>query len=199
MTSALSLPLLPTCEDASLVEGARRGATWARATLYDRHARDVARVLGAVLGPDPEVADLVQETFVEAFGSISRLRDVDALTPWLRQIAVNRARSCIRRRARLRLFGALGLVDVPDPPSKSASPEVREALAETYRIIEALPVDLRIAFTLRFIDGRELVEVADACEVSLATIKRRLVAAEARFRRIAAHGGKLDDWLGGRP
>jgi RNA polymerase sigma-70 factor (ECF subfamily) len=149
--------------------------------------------------PCSGVADLVQETFVEAFGSIGRLRDVDALPAWLRQIAVNRARSCIRRRARLRLFGALGFVDVPDPASKSASPEVREALAETYRIIEALPVDLRIAFTLRFVDGRELVEVAEACQVSLATIKRRLVTAEARFRRMAAHGGKLDDWLGGWP
>jgi RNA polymerase sigma-70 factor (ECF subfamily) len=43
----------------------------------------------------------------------------------------------------------------------------------------------------------ELVEVADACDVSLATIKRRLARAQKRFKNIAAQYPALGSWLDG--
>jgi RNA polymerase sigma-70 factor (ECF subfamily) len=53
---------------------------------------------------------------------------------------------------------------------------------------------------LRFIDGMELVEVADACSVSLATIKRRLARAQKRFSAMARTYPELDEWVsGGEP
>ena len=56
-------------------------------------------------------------------------------------------------------------------------------------------VDKFIAFALRFVDGMELVEVAEACEVSLATIKRRLARAQAKFTNIARTYPVLHEWL----
>ena len=44
-----------------------------------------------------------------------------------------------------------------------------------------LPDDERMAFSLRFISEMQLTEVAAACRVSLATVKRRLARAESRF------------------
>jgi RNA polymerase sigma-70 factor (ECF subfamily) len=58
-----------------------------------------------------------------------------------------------------------------------------------------LPADERIPFALRFIDGMELTEVARACTVSLATIKRRLSRAEQRFTAFAALEPALAEWL----
>ncbi|HSO35118.1 MAG TPA: sigma-70 family RNA polymerase sigma factor [Labilithrix sp.] len=190
------LPLDPALVGpAALVAAVREGEDWARAALYDRHAPDVARVLHAVLGPDQEVADLIQETFIEVFEAIETLRDVDALAGWMRQIAVNVARSCIRKRRRMRWLHVLGLTHVVEPAAVVAPPEARQAIAETYRVLGELPLDLRVAFSLRHIDGLELTDVALACGVSLATIKRRLTAAEESFRRHARRGGKLDEWL----
>ena len=180
---------------AALVAAVREGEDWARAQLYDRHAPDVARVLHAVLGPDHEIADLIQETFIEVFDAIGSLRDVDALAGWMRQIAVNVARSCIRKRRRSRWLHVFGLTSVVEPVAIVAPPEARQAIAETYRVLGELPIDLRVAFSLRHIEGLELTDVALACDVSLATIKRRLAAAEESFRRHARRGGKLDEWL----
>ena len=180
---------------AALVAAVREGEDWARAALYDRHAPDVARVLHAVLGPDQELSDLIQETFIEVFDAIGTLRDADALAPWMRQVAVNIARSCIRKRRRLRWLHVLGLVNVVEPAAVVAPPEARQAIAETYRVLGELPVELRLAFSLRHIEGLELTEVALACEVSLATIKRRLTTAEESFRKHARRGGKLEEWL----
>ena len=155
----------------------------------------MARVLHAVLGPDQEIADLIQETFIEVFDAIGTLRDVEALAGWIRQVAVNIARSTIRRRRRMRWLHVLGLIEVTEPAAVVAPPEARQAIAETYRVLGELPVDLRVAFSLRHIEGLELTQVAAACDVSLATIKRRLATAEESFRKHARRGGKLDEWL----
>ena len=197
--SALSVTNMPPSHApqgvAQLVMAVSEGEDWARAALYDRHASDVARVLHAVLGPDQEIADLIQDTFIEVFDAIGALRDVDALAGWIRHIAVNVARSTIRKRRRMRWLHVFGLADVVEPAAIVAPPEARQALAETYRVLGEMSDDLRIAFTLRHIEGLELTQVASACDVSLATIKRRLVSAEDSFRKHARRGGKLDEWL----
>src|SRR3954468_16867376 len=171
--SVLSVTALPIADAthgaADLVAAVRAGEDWARAELYDRHAPDVARVLHAVLGPDQEIADLIQETFIEVFDAIGTLRDGDALAGWMRQIAVNIARSCIRKRRRMRWLHVLGLANVVEPAAIVAPPEARQAITETYRVLGELPVELRLAFSLRHVEGLELTEVAAACGVSLAT------------------------------
>jgi RNA polymerase sigma-70 factor (ECF subfamily) len=64
-------------------------------------------------------------------------------------------------------------------------------------VLERLPADERVAFALRFIDSMELTQVADACGVSLATIKRRLSRAQQTFQRLAAEHAVLREWLEG--
>jgi RNA polymerase sigma-70 factor (ECF subfamily) len=87
--------------------------------------------------------------------------------------------------------------DVPDIEAPAAPPEDKEALRATYRILSRLPADERIAFALRFIDGMELTEVAAACRVSLATIKRRVARAKSTFEAEAGHHPSLGPWLEG--
>jgi RNA polymerase sigma-70 factor (ECF subfamily) len=48
---------------------------------------------------------------------------------------------------------------------------------------------------LRYIDGMELTAVAQACGVSLATIKRRLSRAQVTFSALAARQSVLVEWL----
>ena len=43
----------------------------------------------------------------------------------------------------------------------------------------------------------ELTEVARACDVSLATVKRRLTSAQKKFAKIASTYPELSDWVKG--
>ncbi|MFY0537503.1 sigma factor-like helix-turn-helix DNA-binding protein [Nannocystis pusilla] len=70
----------------------------------------------------------------------------------------------------------------------------RAARADLRRALR-LPADERIAFALRFIDEQPLGDVAAACDCSLATVKRRLSAAQARFRRLAERDPMLAEHL----
>jgi RNA polymerase sigma-70 factor (ECF subfamily) len=183
--------------DAELVDGFRRGDPRARAALYDRHADHVHRVLYRLLGFDRDLADLHHDVFVRALVSLPRLSDPSALKGWLTMIAVHVARSAIARRRRRAWLWFLPPEELPEADSGDATPEVRDALQATYEVLDRLPVDERIAFALRFIDGMELTEVAEACGVSLATVKRRLARAGERFEAVARRDPVLETWLEG--
>ena len=181
--------------EVALVAALQAGRAEARRALFDRYSRDVERVLFRVLGPDTELADLLQDVFVVALGSIDQVRDPRALRGWLTGIAVRKARKCIVKRQRWRLIQFFAPADVPEQEAAVAPVEVSEALRCTYEIMGQLPADERVAFALRHIDGMELTAVAAACNVSLATIKRRLARAQRTFNALASEHAALAEWV----
>jgi RNA polymerase sigma-70 factor (ECF subfamily) len=183
--------------DEALVAALLENQPGAAATLFDRYAVHVRRVLARVLGPDPDQLDLVQDVFVTALESIGKLEDPRALRAWLAQIAVFSARTRIRRRTRWRFLRFMPSEELPEPALEAVDYEGSEALRAVYRALAKLDADDRIAFALRFIDGMELSDVATVCQVSLATIKRRLGRAQSAFRQAAHPEPALAEWLRG--
>ncbi len=188
-------PVLALGDDADLVAALRAGHPAAPTVLFDRHAPRVQRVLVRTLGFDPEIPDLVQEVFVRALQRLDGLRDGASLSGWLSGIAVFTARETIRRRARWRWLRFLPREELPEVEAPQAGPETSEALRSLYAVLEELSADERIAFALRYVEQMELTEVAEACGVSLATLKRRLARAESRFVAIARRHPALEDWI----
>jgi RNA polymerase sigma-70 factor (ECF subfamily) len=183
-------------EDGAALAALRRRDPAAVGALFDRHARRIERLLLSVLGPDPDLPDLVQQTFLGVLSSLPSFRgDAASLVSWLNRVCVFTARKHIRqRRARRWLrFGAPE--ELPELPASAAGPELRAAAARAYRLMDGMPTDERLAFGLRFIEQLELAEVAEAMELSLATVKRRLAAARARFVDRARHDPLLRPWL----
>ncbi len=181
-------------DDVRLVRGLREREPWAAAVLVDRHLAHVRRVLVRVMGAgEPELDDLVQEVFTRALAGAHRLSFAGALTSWLASIAVFTGREAIRRRSRWRWLWFTA--NPPDRPAPAPTAEVSEAARTVYALLDRLPVDERIPFALRAIDGMELTEVAAACGVSVPTVRRRLARAERRFQSLAAGCESLAPWM----
>src|SRR5687768_4202088 len=125
-------------DDSTLVHAALQSETAARTQIFDRHARHVARVLVRILGPDQEIADLVQDAFVMAFRDLERLQEPAALKAWLTAIAVNIARGHIRRQSRRRWLRFFAPEDMPDASGPFADEETREATRATYAILKKM-------------------------------------------------------------
>ena len=189
----VALPI-PEAESA-LVAALKSGRSEARRALFERYADDVERVLCRILGPDPEIVDLLQDVFVVALSSIDRLKNPDALRSWLTGIAVHKARKCIVRRQRWRIIQFFAPSDLPEREAILSPAEVGEALRATYTVLSGLPADLRIVFALRHVDGMELLAIATACNVSLATVKRRLLRSQQRFTELAREHASLAEWF----
>ena len=68
-------------------------------------------------------------------------------------------------------------------------------LGRVYEVLDKVPVKERIPFTLRIIDGMALQDVAQACDVSLATVKRRITRARQRFSVLAKNYPLLEELM----
>lgn len=171
-------------DDATLVSAIRAGNPSAKAELFQRYAPQLERLITHVLGYDSELADVLQETFASALRSLSGLKDPNALRPWLFRIATSTAKKMLRTRTRrrwLRYFTDDDDEARHEPRFEPPDADALQAAREVYLILDRLPVDERLAFALRYINGLELMAVAAACDVSLATVKRRLQRAERSF------------------
>ena len=146
--------------------------------LFRQFAPYVATIGYRLLGRDGEVDDLVQDVFIAAHRGLGSLRNRDAVKGWLATVTVRLARRRLRtRRLRglLRIDGSDDYLEVADT---SAGPDTRALVARIYQILDRVPVDRRIAWSLRFVHGEKLSRVAELCECSLATAKRRIRAAQ---------------------
>jgi RNA polymerase sigma-70 factor (ECF subfamily) len=196
-TSVFTLltPLTFVGDDRALVDALRAGHPGAAAALYDRYAGQIRLTLRSILGPDDDIPDLLQEVFIRALDRVDALRDVSRLASWLTGIAVFVGRAQIRLRSRRRWLRFFSPERTETQQREQPSSDARRALREVYAVLDRMPPDERMAFVLRYIHGTTLVEAAEACETSLATIKRRLTRAEKRFLEAVRRQPVLAEWL----
>src|SRR6266511_2738035 len=76
---------LPPDEEAGLAARARDGAGAAQAELFRRHAPRLLPLLTRLLSSTADAEDALQDTFVEAFADLPKLRDLEAFGGWLRR------------------------------------------------------------------------------------------------------------------
>jgi RNA polymerase sigma-70 factor, ECF subfamily len=146
--------------------------------VFRRYSSYVASVALRLLGRDADVDDVVQEVFVVAMRGLRNLREPMAIKGWLATVAVRVTRKKLRRR-RLRSFFGLEAAPEYGEIVVAASQEKALLITRAYRILDELPVNEKIAWMLRHVEGEALEDVAKICGCSLATAKRRIAAAQA--------------------
>lgn len=155
--------------------------------LFRRYSSHVARIGFRLLGREDEVDDLVQDVFLVAFKHREQLRDPWAIKGWLSTITVRTA----RRRLRLRRMRSFVGLDAPQALSLSqpgTSPEEDALLRRIYGLLDQVSVEQRLAWTLRYVEGERLEQVANRCGCSLATAKRRIAATHNFLQAELTHG-----------
>ncbi len=169
-------------DDGALVAGVRAGNGLAMAALYDRYVGDVRRILMHTLGPRLDLADLVQDVFVNVLTSVHSLREPEALRGWLFQVTVHTARKHLRSRSRRWWLSLWPEGDeVETQPAVMLEENASDAVQATFAILGRMAPEDRLVFSLRYVSGLGPTEMAEACETSLSTLKRRLARAEQRF------------------
>jgi len=156
--------------------------------IYRRYGRYVAAVILRLDGRPSELDDLVQDVFVEAAAGIARLREPEAIKGWLATIAVRTVRRRLRMRRAWRFLGLerdAAEVVLVDP---RASPADRALLRAVYRVLDQMPIQDRLAFTLHVIEGETLEAVAKLCGCGLATAKRRVARGQRLIEQRMSDG-----------
>jgi RNA polymerase sigma-70 factor, ECF subfamily len=173
----------PAPEVAVLVDRARRRDPEAFRDLFHAHVGAVHRVVRRMVGARPDVEDLVQTAFVEAFRSLPDFRGDALFSTWLTRIAVR----VTLRAARRRHPPASQLDDVAEPAAQEPGPEQVAAARETLALVESLLDELRpkrrAAFVLHVLEGYSMDEVAAILSASTSAVKVRVHDARRHIER----------------
>src|SRR5690348_6532866 len=148
---APSEPAAVSSSDADLIAAWQGGDEQAAAELVRRHARALARFLGATGAGGADVDDLVQETFIRAFRALDRFRGQCQFRTWLLTIGGNALKDAGRRAAREKV--------VPLDDERAVAGETAGKLG---RELARLPRLQREVFLLRAQQGFEYEEIARA-------------------------------------
>lgn len=139
-------------------------------------------------GSEHDAEDLVQETYVAAFGHAEQLRDLAHCKAWLFRILRNRFVSREReRRARPELVVVDGGIDAADALQPDAVPVVERAMIARLarpaitQALARLPEDLRTALLLCDLDGFTYDEIAEIMACPVGTVRSRIARARARM------------------
>ncbi|MGV9914506.1 RNA polymerase sigma factor [Streptomyces tendae] len=170
-------------QDAALTRAAQRGDASALGLLLERHRPGMRAVALSLLGPGPDVDDVMQDAALVALRRIGDVRDPAAVGPWLRMVVRNGSRSLLRTAGRTE-----PLAEVP-PPSLVDSPEHvldRHALRDwIWEAVESLSPALRLPVVLRYFSHgvTSYQQIAEACGVPVGTVRSRLSQARAGLAR----------------
>jgi len=176
---SLALPRSPAPSDADVVRGLIQKEEWASVALWARYGSMVYRVAERAMGTRHEAEDLTQDVFLCVWSKIAGLRDPQALRSFIMSVTIRTLKWKLRRR-RLRQWVRLtDTGDLPDRPVGGV--DMDETLRRFYRLLDKLRADDRLVFVLRRVDGMKLEEVGQATGHSIATVKRRLIRADAEL------------------
>ncbi len=186
----------------SLVARCQAGDTEAFRELYRIHRAQVARLVQRILGPDPEVEDVIQEAFVQVYRSLPSFQGSSLLSTWIHRVAVNVALQHIRRRKRQRAGPVVMTADPPDPSSGDPAPEEdviwRDRMRKLYSALERLSPKKRAVFVLHEIEGMTAEDIAKTLRTPLITVRTRLFyARKALYAELAVDPAFREFMAGG--
>ncbi|MGE5140867.1 MAG: bifunctional nuclease domain-containing protein [Rudaea sp.] len=187
---------MQTRSDLELVALARSGDGEAFGELAERYRPMVRRIASRMVAAEGWAEDLSQETLLQAFLSLDRLRDDARFVAWLYGIALNVCRTWVRSSrhvfsSRVALEGGLELPRSADPVDPYEQVESREERGHVLRAIDELSVDNREATLLFYFEGLDLKETAQVLGISVAAVKGRLFKSrhQLRAKLVAADEG----------
>ena len=159
------------------LQRAQAGDPAAMRELYRVHAAGFLAFLVRLCGSAADAEDIAQDAFMTTFDRIRRVQP-GRFRAFLHSVGVRKCQHLFRRR---RLLIRLGFrsadAQIDQVARPDASPEDRAALADILRLVARLPAEQRVAWSLRRFEGYTNDETAKMCGCSVATIKRRIRAA----------------------
>ena len=172
--------------DADLARRAACGEEVAFSALMRRYKERLYRLIRRHVGDADEAWDVLQDSFVSAWGALPRYDTARSFYVWLAHIALNKCRDRGRRLFVRRLLrGAAPLDDAREVADLAPTAETtladRQALVRLDRAIAHLPIGLRESLILTALEGMSHAEAAEALGISVKAVETRVYRARQRL------------------
>jgi RNA polymerase sigma-70 factor (ECF subfamily) len=165
--------------DEELVEACQAGESSAFDLLVARWEDKIRGAAYRLLGSEEEARDAAQEAFLKAYRALADFKGEARFSSWLYQITVNLCRDRLRRRKGRNLVSLDALED-GGPVIAARAPGALDLVEQidlrraVRRAIESLSEEQREVVILKEYQGLTFLEIAQALELPVSTVKTRL-------------------------
>lgn len=172
--------------DEILVQRVLDGDKQAFGVLVTKYQRRLTRLISKFVYDPIDVEDVVQESFIKAYRALPHFRGDAAFYTWLYRIGVNTAKNHVATQARhatasfeseivnIELHDGEHAHDITTPEAVFASKQIARTVNA---VVDALPVEQRVALVLREIDGLSYQEIARILRCPVGTVRSRIFRA----------------------
>ena len=186
--------LFSHAEEDALVTALSQGSEDAYEILIQRYQQPVYSLVCRLMNDPGDTPDIVQEVFLKVFRNVGAFRGNSSLKTWIYRIAVNEAYNhrrwfCRHQRQEVALGSeegtpnyAGGMTDPGRSPFEQAADHETRALVE--QALEKLNPKFRAAVVLRDIEDLSYEDIATVLDVSLGTVKSRIMRGREALRKV---------------
>ncbi|ABO22919.1 RNA polymerase sigma factor RpoE [Shewanella loihica] len=172
--------------DQQLVERVQQGDKNAFNLLVHKYQSKVINLIARYVRNQADVADVAQEAFIKAYRALPNFRGESAFYTWLYRIAVNTAKNHLVAQGRRApandvdaeeaeyYDGSDALKEFASPERLMLSDEIQKVVFDT---LDTLPEELKMAISLRELDGMSYEEIANVMECPVGTVRSRIFRA----------------------
>jgi len=172
--------------DQQLVARVQRGEKAAFDLLVLKYQSRIVNLVSRFVRNPSDALDVTQEAFLKAYRALPGFRGDSAFYTWLYRIAVNTAKNWLTIQSRRasdseldyeeieRIEGSNALKEYATPEHLLLKDEIQ---ATVISAIDDLPEDLRMAITLREVEGLSYEEIASVMECPIGTVRSRIFRA----------------------
>lgn len=206
----LASALVGRAEEALVIAELKSGSEEAYAWLVERYHQPIYSLVYRIVNDPADAADTTQEVFLKVFRGMKRFHGEASLKTWMYRIAIHEASN--HRRWWFRHKGretsmepprsahpGLALKDTLADGSESAFDRVAhsEVRAKVEQELKQVAEPYRTTVILRDIEELSYEEIAEVLEVSLGTVKSRLMRGrEALRKRLMPYAQEVGPELG---
>jgi RNA polymerase sigma-70 factor (ECF subfamily) len=172
--------------DHALVERVQKGDNRAFDLLVRKYQHKIVAVISRYISDWSECQDVAQEAFIRAYRAMANFRGDSQFYTWMYKIAINTAKNYLVSQGRrpptddisiedaVLLDGGTRLKERATPERELLRQEIEQTVFDT---VESLPEDLKVAITLREVDGLSYEEIAQTMNCPIGTVRSRIFRA----------------------
>ncbi len=152
------------------------------ASLYKLYAKAMYNICRRMMGDEEEAKDILQESFIDAFQKLPKLREVNTFSSWIKRIVINNCINAIRKRKleTTQLEDNQDFVMEEDDDYEYAEFQAQQILSA----IDKLPEGCKTVLNLYLFEGYDHKEIAEILQVTESASKAQYCKAKARIRHL---------------
>ncbi|WP_207515459.1 RNA polymerase sigma factor [Longitalea luteola] len=179
--------------ELELIQRLREGDELAFKTLVENYQDLVFNTAIGIVQNSEDAEDVAQEVFIQVYRSIDQFKGDARLSTWIYRITTTKALDHIRSRKRKKRFAFITSLFGPNDelihePVDFQHPGValdrKEQAALLFKMIDQLPENQKVAFTLHKTEELSYQEIADVMQLSVSAVESLLFRARQNLRKL---------------